>query len=245
MSYCPPALALILWAVLSAGVAGAAVPGDGKLGLSIPEVVIESPDIERLIAQRVRPVPPKQLGVRIPSVLPQAEIPEISPPPRPVPKEREPDMDLTKYLGGLSRIFGDPDRYFESGLAFLKKGEPVEALLYFNKARDSKDSPRVKAAGQFWAAEVLIRLGRLREAYLVRRELLLFPARSGVLYKSAARYALAEESCRSKEYQTCLKWLDEGVWPEGGFASEKARFLHAWALLRLGVRGRGMEIILG
>ena len=165
--------ALILWAIFSVMPAGAAGLGEGKLGLSMPEVVIESPDIERLIAQRVRPVPPKQLGVRIPKVLPQAEIPEIFPPPRPVPKEREPDMELTKYLGGLSRIFGDPDQYFESGLAFLKKGEPVEALLYFNKARDSKGSSRVKAAGQYWAAEVLIRLGRLREAHLVRRELFL------------------------------------------------------------------------
>lgn len=240
----PLFLGSFLLAVFCAGTAPAAGVGEGKLTLSLPEVVIESPDIERLVAQRVRPVPPKQLGVQIPRVLPRVEIPEISPPSRPVPKEREPDMDLTKYLGGLSRIFGDPKRYFESGLAFLKKGEPVEALLYFNKARESKGSSWAKAAGQFWASEVLIRLGKLREAHRVRRELLKFPSRSGSRYIAAARYALADESCRAKKYQACLKWLDEGVWSEGGFASEEARFLHAWALLRLGIRNRGMEILL-
>ncbi|MEE9240774.1 MAG: tetratricopeptide repeat protein, partial [bacterium] len=210
----------------------------------MPEVIIESPDIERIVAQRVRPVPPRQLGVRIPDVLPQAEIPEISPPPRPVPKEREPDMDLTNYFGGLSRIFGDPDQLFESGIAFLKKGNPVEALTYFNKTRELKDLPRLKAAGQFWAAEVLIRLGRFREARLVRKELLRFPSLSVGPYRAAARYALADESCQSKEYQTCLNWLDRGVWAEGGVATEEARFLHAWALLKLGIRGRAMEILI-
>ena len=67
---------VVLGLIGGAGYAlGATALKDGKLALSLPEVVIESPDIERLIAQRVRPVPPKQLGVRMPNIFPQAAMP--------------------------------------------------------------------------------------------------------------------------------------------------------------------------
>ncbi|MEE9256259.1 MAG: tetratricopeptide repeat protein [bacterium] len=214
-----------------------------KLLLALPEVIIESPDIERLVAQRVRPIPPRRLGVRIPKIIPNARVPEISPPPRPLPPEREPDPELANVMGGFSRFFGDSTEVFESGLAYLKKGAPVEALSYFDRTANSADSPRLKAAGRFWAAETLVKLGRPEEARRRRMALLKAFPRAAAPYRAAARYALAEGRCAAGDYEGCLKWLDSGEWKRGEVAWAEAGFLRAWALIRLGARPKALNVL--
>ena len=213
-----------------------------KLSLSLPEVVIESPDIERLVAQRVRPTPPRQLGVVIPKIFPRAKMPEFSLPRRPQPRERKPDPELAKVMGGLSRLFGSSEKIYESGLAYMKKDAPVEALSYFEEAYKSADSPRLKAAAQYWAAETLERLGRKKESLQRRRSLSKATPRFAEPYRSAALYALAENRCEERDYEGCLGWLDKGKWRLGKFASGEARLLRAWVQIQLKAWLRAIDI---
>ncbi|MEE9276543.1 MAG: tetratricopeptide repeat protein, partial [bacterium] len=234
--------ASLLGFCIDAAAAPAADPKEGKLALPLPEVVVESPDIARLIARRVRPTPPGRLGVRLPDVLAQAEIPEADPPARPIPPEREPDMDLANVMGGISRIFGDADKLFESGLAYLKRRNPVEALVYFDKAIAQSEDRRLRAAALFWSVETLLRLGRPKEALGRRSRLLWLPRPEGGRYAAAVLYAMARERCLAKDFAACLETLKRGRWQVGGFASREARFLRAWALAQSGERSRAREI---
>ncbi len=235
-----PALALMLLGAAPAA-AGPAPPAEGRLSLSLPEVVVESPDVERLIAQRVRPAPPGRLGVRLPDILVEAEVPPVTLPPRPIPSEREPDPDLTGPLGRLSRMFGDQGKVFETGLAYMKKGSPVEALTFFEEVSLRAKELRLRAAGLFWGGETALRLGRPEEARRKREEILRLPSKEVEPYSGAARFALAEERCGAGDYQACLRHLDGSEWSEGTFAAEEARFLRAWTLDRLGARGRALD----
>ena len=225
------------------GSEAAAAAGERQLSLSLPEIVVESPDIERIVAQRVRPLPPFQLGVRIPRIFPQIEMPRINPLPRPFPPEREPDPGLTDVAGRFSRFFGDDDKIFESGLAYLKKNSPVEALSFFMQSMKSADSPRLKAAARFWAAESLVRLGRDEEARQMRAALTEAGAEAAGPYRYAARYALAARGCRDGELDACLKWVEGESWKAGDFAYEEARFLKAWAHTRKGEQGKALDIL--
>ena len=69
----------------AAPAAAPARPAEGPLSLSLPEVLIESPDLERLIARRVRPAPPERLGVRLPDLLIEGEVPPLAIPSLPLP----------------------------------------------------------------------------------------------------------------------------------------------------------------
>jgi len=221
----------------------AAATGERQLSLSLPEIVVESPDIERIVAQRVRPAPPLQLGVRIPRIFPQIEMPSINPLSRPFPPERDPDPALTDVAGRFSRFFGGEDKKFESGLAYLMKNSPVEALSFFMESMKSTDSPRLKAAARFWAAESLVRLGRYEEARHMRVALLEAGTDAAGAYLYAARYALAAQGCRDGALDACLKSLDGGGWKVGSFAYEEARFLKAWAHMGKGERGKALDIL--
>ncbi len=213
-----------------------------KLSLSLPEVVIESPDIERLVAQRVRPTPPRQLGVVIPKIFPRVIMPEFPLPRRPQPRERKPDPELANVTGGLFRLFGSSEKIFESGLAYMEKDAPVEALSYFEEAFKSADSPRLKAAAQYWAAETLERLGRKKESLRRRRSLSRATSRFAEPYRSAALYALAENRCEERDYEGCLRWLDSGKWGPEVFASAEARLLRAWVQIKLKAWLRAIDI---
>ncbi|HBK79431.1 MAG TPA: hypothetical protein DDZ83_07080 [Nitrospinae bacterium] len=229
--------------IYGGAVFGAEDTSGKKLSVSLPEVVIESPNIERLIAQRVRPTPPSQLGIRIPKIFPRAAIPEIPFLPRPIPPEDDPDPELTEISGTFSRLFGDVKKVFESGLAYLKKNAPVEALALFDETLKLAKSLRLKAAAQFWAAETLMKLGRREESIQGRKSLLKMNSSSAGRYRAAARYALAANHCEEREYEACLRWLDSGKWPLGGFASAEAHFLRAWAHIKLGAHRRAIEVL--
>ncbi|MBT7856256.1 MAG: tetratricopeptide repeat protein, partial [Nitrospinaceae bacterium] len=220
-----------------------AATGERQLSLSLPEIVVESPDIGRIVAQRVRPIPPLQLGVRIPRIFPHIEMPRINPLSRPFPLERKPDLALTDVGSSFSRFFGDEDKIFESGLAYLKKNSPVEALSFFKQSMESTDSARLKAAAQYWAAESLIRLGRFGEARNMRLALLTAGAGAAESYRYAARYALAARDCREGALNECLKWLVDGSWKAGDFAYEEARFLEAWVSIRKSEQGKALDIL--
>jgi len=215
----------------------------GKLSVSLPEVVIESPNIERLIAQRVRPTPPIQLGVRVPKIFPRVTIPEISFLPRPIPPEGNPDPELANASGKLSRLFGDVNIVFESGLAYLKKNAPVEALVLFDEALKLAKTPSLKAASQFWAAEALMKLGRQEEGIQRRRSLLEMKSPLAKRYRAAARYAISLKHCEEKSYAGCLRWIGLGEWPVGGFASAEAHFLRAWAYIKMDAHQRAIEAL--
>jgi hypothetical protein len=165
----------------------------------LPEVVIESPDVERLIAQRVRPTPPTRLGVRLPDILLDGEIPPVGLPARPLPAEPDPDPDLIKVWGRFSRLFGSNEKVFETGMAYWKRDNPVEAFTFFNEASRRLREPRPRAAALFWAAEAALRLGRLEEAQRKRIEILRMPGSPAEPYASAARFALAEERCQGED----------------------------------------------
>lgn len=211
-----------------------APPAESRLSLSLPEVVIEVPDVEQLVAQRVRPVPPERLGVRLPDVLLDGEIPPMTLPERPLPAEREPDPELTRAWGGLSRAFGSNEKIFETGLAYWKKSAPVEALRFFEEAAQKTREPRLKAASLFWAGEAALRLGRKEEARRHREAAL--RVQGAEPYPSTARYAIAEEQCQGGDLRGCLATLDGGRWRPGSLASEEGRLLRAWAHERLGAR---------
>ena len=86
---------------------GNSAAGGEQLTISLPEVVVESPSIEHLIAARVRPVPPKRLGVRLPPVFIKLEAPSIRLPARPIP---EGSSDLPRRLLRLAcTICENPD----------------------------------------------------------------------------------------------------------------------------------------
>lgn len=220
-------------------------PAEGQLSLSLPEVVIESPDVERLIARRVRPDPPERLGVRLPDVLIEGEIPPLALPARPLPPEPEPDPDLTQAWGRFSRAFGNEAKTFETGLAYWKKNQPVEALAFFGEAAGKAREPRLQAAARFWGAEAALRLGKGEEARRLRQEILRLSAAPPEPYASAARLALAEEACGAGDHRACLAALDGGRWGAGEFASGEARFLRAWAHERLGARPQALAALAG
>ena len=209
--------------------------GAGQLAISLPEVVVESPSMERLIASRVRPAPPGRLGVRLPAVFAEPEIPPVRLPPRPVPPEKKPAPGFSQFLAGLSSSFIDESERFAVALAYLQKGAPVEALAFFEGLARSAKRPFWRAAALFWAGEALLRLRRAEEARERRRRLLrLPPGDEGFRYAAAARYALAEARCEARDYRGCLGLLEGQSWPRGKFAREEAVFLKAWAQARAG-----------
>ncbi|MEK6709660.1 MAG: hypothetical protein AABZ64_03695, partial [Nitrospinota bacterium] len=251
------ALALMLGAAASplAGAAAPALPSgppaplappaEGRLSLSLPEVVIESPDLERLIARRVRPAPPERLGVRLPDILLDGEVPALAAPARPLPPEREADPDLLKAWGRFSRLFGPEEKIFETGLAYWKKDLPVEALAFFEEAARKAKEPPLRAAALFWGAEAAQRLGKREDARRMREEVLRLPPPPPEPYAAAARYALADGQCRAGELAGCLRTLDGGRWGAAGFAAGEARLLRAWVHERLGARGQAREALAG
>ena len=241
-------LAALLCASAPAAAAPAAAPArpaESPLSLSLPEVVIESPDLERLIARRVRPAPPGRLGVRLPDVLIEGEVPPMTLPARPLPAEREPDPELTQAMGRITRFFGSGAKIFETGLAYWKKGQPVEALAFFEEAARKAGEPGPRGAALFWGAEAALRLGKEEDARRLRGEILRLPPLPPEPYASAARYALAEEACRGGGHRACLAALDGGRWRAEDFASGEARLLRAWAHERLGARPQALAALAG
>ncbi len=215
-------------------------PIGDRLSVSLPEVVVETANIAHLIAIRVRPKPPARLGVDFPDILAHPEVPLISLPPRPLPPEVDPDPELATLMGGISRFFGD-EKVFESGLAYLKKSAPVEALSYFDFVMKKAEDPRLRVAGLFWSAETLLHLGRLDEARAQRERLMQLPLQRGGRYAAAARYAVADEKCKARDIDACFRILDEGRWQAGDFAIGEANFLRGWAFHAAGSREKALE----
>ncbi len=211
-----------------------------RLSVSLPEVMVETGNIAHLISIRVRPKPPARLGVDFPDILAQPENPPISLPPRPLPSEVDPDPELATLMGGISRFFGD-EKVFESGLAYLKKSAPVEALSYFDFIMKTAEDPRLKVAGLFWSAEALLRLGRVGETRTQRERLMQLPLQRGGRYAAAARYAVAEEKCKARDIDACFRILDEGRWQAGNFAFGEANFLRGWAFHVAGSQEKALE----
>ena len=205
-----------------------------QLSISLPEVVVESLSIEHLIAARVRPVPPKRLGVRLPVVFVEPQIPPIRLPPRPIPLEKKPDLDLLQLLSSSPGDFIDESEQFDTALAYLQKGSPIEALSLFDGLANSTKLHFWRAASLFWAGETLLRLRKTQEAGVRRQHLLKLVLSDGFRYVSAARYALAQESCEAREYEGCLGLLEGQSWVKGELAYDEAIFLKGWAQAKTG-----------
>ena len=208
--------------------------GGKQLSVSLPEVVVESPSIEHLIAARVRPVPPGRLGVRLPAVFVEPQIPPVRLPSRPMPPEKKPDLDLTQFFGSSSDDFVDESEQFNTALAYLQKGSPVEALALFEALAKKTKVHYWRAASLFWAGETLLTLRRVQEARERRENLLKLLLTGGLRYVAAARYALAQERCEARDYEGCLGLLEGGSWEKGGFAYEEAIFLKGRAQAKAG-----------
>ncbi len=224
-----------LW---SAGVGwseGARAARGSQLALSLPSVVVESPSIEHLIAARVRPAPPKRLGVRLPSIFVQPDIPAVRLPPRPVPVEKKPKPTLAQeFFGSFSSAVLDESGKFHMAVEYLNKNAPVEALAIFEELTKSTGLASRRAASLFWAGETLLRLRRTREAAQRRERLLEASPKGGSHYVAAARYALAQERCEARDYKACLALLEGQAWAQGTFAREEAIFLKGWARQKMG-----------
>lgn len=221
----------------AAGSAWAQDQNDGKgkqLSVALPEVVIESPSIEHLIAARVRPVPPKRLGVRLPPVFIKLEPPSIRLPARPIPVEKKPDQDLTLYFGSSSDDFVSESEHFNTAYAYLRKGSPVEALALFDGLANKTKLHFWRAAALFWAGETLLDLRKPQEARVRRERLSSLLLADGRHYAAAARYALAQERCEARDYEGCLGLLEGGSWEKGSFAYEEAIFLKGWVQAKAG-----------
>ena len=221
--------------VKSAGWARDGSATQGKpLTISLPEVVVESPNMEQLIAARVRPVPPKRLGVRLPAVFVEPETPSIRLPDRPVPSEKQPNLDLTQYFSSSSNDFRDEGEHFDTAYAYLQKGLPVEALTLFDRLAKKTKIHRWRAAALFWAGETLDGLREAEEARERRKNLVGMLLTDGLHYAAAARYALAQGRCEAGDYAGCLGLLEGQSWETGKFASEEAIFLKGWAQVKAG-----------
>lgn len=205
-----------------------------QLSVALPEVVIESPSIEHLIAARVRPVPPKRLGVRLPVVFVEPQIPPVRLPARPMPPEKKPDLDLTLYFGAQSDDFVDESEHFNTALAYLQKGSPVEALALFDGLAKKTKVHFWRAAALFWAGETLLGLRKPQEARERKERLLNSLLTAGLHYVSAARYALAQEHCEVRDYEGCLSMLEGQSWETGELAYEETIFLKGWAQAKAG-----------
>ncbi len=233
-----PGLAVVcgvcLGVVHSAWSQGQSADGGRQLTISLPEVVVESPSIEHLIVARVRPVPPKRLGVRLPSVFAEPQIPLIRLPVRPIPPEKKPDLDLTQFFGSVSDDFVDESEHFNTALAYLQKGSPVEALTLFDGLAKKTKIHFWRAAALFWAGETLEGLRRNAEARERRENLSRALLTDGLSYVAAARYALAQERCEVRDYEGCLGLLEGQTWDKGSFAYEEAIFLKGWAQAKAG-----------
>ena len=231
-------LAVICCGHLGAGSAAWAQDGSAaggkQLTISLPEVVVESPNIEHLIAARVRPAPPERLGVRLPAVFVELDTPPIRLPARPVPAEKKPDLDLTLYFGSSSDDFVAESEHFDTALAYLQKGSPVEALTLFDGLAKKTKIHFWRAAALFWAGETLLGLRQPQEARVRRESLLNSLMTDGLHYVAAARYALAQERCEARDYEGCLALLEGQSWEKGNFAYEEATFLKGWAQAKAG-----------
>lgn len=205
-----------------------------QLTISLPEVVVESPNIEHLIAARVRPVPPKRLGVRLPAVFVEIETPPIRIPSRPKPTEKKPDLDLTLYFGSSADDFVSEGEHFETAYAYLHKGSPVEALVLFDALAKKTKLHFWRAAALYWAGETLLDLRKPEEARVRRERLLNLLLADGLHYAAAARYALAQERCEARDYEGCLSLLEGQTWEKGILAYEEAIFLKGWAQAKAG-----------
>jgi len=212
---------------------GSAAQGK-QLTISLPEVVVESPNIEHLTATRVRPIPPKRLGVRLPAVFVELETPLIRLPARPIPSEKMPDLDLTQYFGSSSDDFVDESEHFNTAYAYLKKGLPVEAFTLFEGLAKKTKIHFWRAAALFWAGETLLDLRRNQEARDRRERLLNLFLTDGLRYVAAARYTLAQERCEARDYEGCLALLEGQSWEKGNFAYEEAVFLKGWVQAKTG-----------
>ena len=215
--------------------------GGEQLTISLPEVVVESPSIEHLIAARVRPVPPKRLGVRLPPVFIKLEAPSIRLPVRPIPVEKKPDQDLTLYFGSTSDDFVSESEHFNTAYAYLRKGSPVEALALFDALANKTKLHFWRAAALYWAGETLLDLRKPQEARARRERLSSLLLADGLKYAAAARYALALERCEARDYEGCLGLLDGGSWEKGNFAYEEAIFLKGWAQSKAGAVDEAIE----
>ena len=220
---------------------GNSAAGGEQLTISLPEVVVESPSIEHLIAARVRPVPPKRLGVRLPPVFIKLEAPSIRLPVRPIPVEKKPDQDLTLYFGSTSDDFVSESEHFNTAYAYLRKGSPVEALALFDALANKTKLHFWHAAALYWAGETLLELRKPQEARVRRERLLNQLLADGLKYAAAARYALALERCEARDYEGCLGLLEGGSWEKGNFAYEEAIFLKGWAQAKAGSVDEAIE----
>ena len=205
-----------------------------QLSISLPEVVVELPSIEHLIAARVRPIPPKRLGVRLPVVFVAPQIPSIRLPLRPIPSEKKSDLDLMQLLGDLSGDFIDESEQFDAAHAYLQKNSPIEALSLFDGLAKKTKLHFWRAASLFWAGETLLSLRRTQDARERREDLLKLLLTDGFRYVSAARYALAQERCEARDYEGCLSLLEGQSWEKGKLAYEEAIFLKGWAQAKAG-----------
>ena len=238
-------LAVICFGCLGAGNAARAqsesAAGGKQLTISLPEVVVESPNIEHLIAARVRPVPPKRLGVRLPAVFVELETPSIRLPPRPMPVEKKPDLDLTQFFGSTSDDFISESEHFETAYAYLQKGSPVEALALFDALAKKTTLHFWRAAALYWAGETLLGLRKPQEARERRERLLNSLMTDGLNYVASARYALAEERCEARDYEGCLGLLEGGSWEKDRLAYEEAIFLKGWVQAKAGSAQEAIE----
>ncbi|MDE0331568.1 MAG: tetratricopeptide repeat protein [Nitrospinae bacterium] len=213
---------------------GESAAGGKQLSISLPEVVVETPSIEHLIAARVRPAPPKRLGVRLPAVFVELDVPSIRPPARPIPHEKNPELDLTLFFGSAPDEFVDESEHFNTAYAYLQKGSPVEALALFDALAKKTEIHFWRAAALFWAGETLEGLRKAGEARERRERLVNVLLTDGLRYVAAARYALAQERCEARDYEGCLSLLEGQAWDKEEFAYEEAIFLQGWAQAKAG-----------
>ncbi len=205
-----------------------------RLSISLPEIVVESPNIEHLIGSRLRPIPPKRLGVHLPAVFVELENPPIRLPMRPIPPDKALNPGQTRLFGGLLGDFIDESEQFGAALTYLRKDAPIEALSLFDGLAKKTELHFWRAAALFWAGETLLQMRKAEEARSRRKKLLRLLLTDGFRYVAAARYALAQERFEARDYQGCLALLEGQTWVQGTFAYEEAIFLKGWAQAKTG-----------
>ena len=134
----------------------------------------------------------------------------------------------------MSDDFIDESEQFNTALAYLQKGSPVEALALFDGLAKKTKIHFWRAASLFWAGEALLGLRKPQEARERRERLLNLLQTDGLHYVAAARYALAQERCEARDYEGCLSLLEGQSWEKGELAYEEAFFLKGWAQAKMG-----------
>ena len=206
-----------------------------ELKLEIPQVTINWKNRFKIVSIRNSLVPPKDFKVSFSNLLIESEFPDIPLPARFFPSESKLDLELA-YAGysWYLDLFADMKELFETGRAHLYKKSPVEALYYFKKSRDkAKEEKNVLyfSASLFWGIEALLQMNEFDKANLWREELLKIKNNVSLPYVLSARFFLALQACKNKNYTLCLRHLQNKDLKVSLY-SRNAMFLKAWVLYK-------------